>query len=93
MVEVLTVLRIIKVTVVILGALIVYLSGRAFLRNGSRSMLFLAIGFALITMGSVLAGVLFEFLGYTLLEVVTIEASVMLAGFISIIYSIYGTSS
>lgn len=93
MVEVLSVLRNVKVTIVILGALIVYLSGRAFLRNGSRSMLFLAIGFALITIGSVLAGVLFEFLGYTLLEVVTIEASVMLAGFISIIYSIYGTSS
>ena len=56
-------------------------------------MLFLAIGFVLITIGSVLAGVLFEFLGYTLLEVVTIEASVMLAGFVSIIYSIYGTKS
>ncbi len=93
MVEVLTLLRIIKVTIVILGVLIVYLSGKAFLRNGSRSMLFLAIGFVLITIGSVLAGVLFEFLGYTLLEVVTIEASVMLAGFVSIIYSIYGTKS
>ncbi len=93
MVEVLSLLRVVKVTIVILGALIVYLSGKAFLRNGSRSMSFLAIGFALITMGSVLAGVLFEFLGYTLLEVVTLEASVMLAGFISIIYSIYGTKS
>ena len=93
MVETLTILRIIKVTIIILGALIVYLAGNASMRNGSRSMLFLAIGFAFITIGSVLAGVLFEFLGYTLLDVVTIEASVMVAGFVSIIYSIYGTKS
>ena len=93
MVEVLDLLRIFKVIVVILGGVIVYLAGRAYLRNRSRSMLFLAIGFALITIGSVLAGILFEFLGYTLLVVVTIETSVMVLGFISIIYSIYGTKS
>ena len=53
-------------------------------------MLFLAIGFALITAGSVAAGVLFEFLRFGLLEVSIAEAAVQLVGFGLIIYSIYG---
>ena len=53
-------------------------------------MLFLAIGFGLITAGSVAAGVLFEFLGYDIYAVSVTESVVQLLGFGMIIYSIYG---
>jgi len=53
-------------------------------------MFFLALGFALITAGSVAAGVLFEFLRFELLEVNIAEGLVQLLGFAMIIYSVYG---
>lgn len=53
-------------------------------------MFFLALGFGLVTAGSVAAGVLFEFLGYGLLEVSVTEGIVQILGFGLIIYSIYG---
>lgn len=56
-------------------------------------MFFLAAGFALITAGSVAAGILFEFLNYGLLEVNIAEGVVQLLGFAMIIYSVYGRST
>lgn len=53
-------------------------------------MFYLGLGFALITAGSVAAGVLFEFLGFGLLEVSITEGAVQILGFGLIIYSIYG---
>ena len=86
----LVVLRIVKIVLVLMGAVVVWLSGQAWRRNKSSAMLFLSIGFALITAGSVAAGVLFESLRYGLLEVSIIEGIVQLLGFGMIIYSIYG---
>ena len=86
----LVVLRIVKILLVLMGAVVVWLSGQAWRRNKSSAMLFLSIGFALITAGSVAAGVLFEFLRYGLLEVSIAEGIVQLLGFGMIIYSIYG---
>ncbi len=86
----LVVLRIVKILLVLMGAVVIWLSGQAWRRNKSSAMLFLSIGFALITAGSVAAGVLFEFLGYGLPEVSIIEGIVQLLGFGMIIYSIYG---
>ncbi len=88
--DLLVVLRIVKIVLVLMGAVVVWLSGQAWRRNKSSAMLFLSIGFALITAGSVAAGVLFEFLGYGLLEVSITEGIVQLLGFGMIIYSIYG---
>lgn len=87
------VLRVVKVLLVVMGAVVVWLSGRAWRRNKSSAMFFLALGFALITAGSVAAGILFEFLRFGLLEVSIAEGVVQLLGFGMIIYSIYGRSS
>lgn len=87
------VLRVVKVLLVVMGAVVVWLSGRAWRRNKSSAMFFLALGFALITAGSVAAGILFEFLRFGLLEVSIAEGAVQLLGFGMIIYSIYGRSS
>lgn len=88
--DLLIVLRSVKIALVLMGAVVVLLSGRAWRRNKSGAMFFLALGFALITAGSVAAGVLFEFLGFELLEVSITEGVVQLLGFGIIIYSIYG---
>ncbi len=53
-------------------------------------MLFLSIGFGIITVGSILAGLSFEFLGFTLLQVNIVESLMILVGFIMVMYSIYG---
>ena len=54
-------------------------------------MLFLGIGFGIITAGSILAGLSFEYLGFTLLQVNIVESLMILVGFITVLYSIYGT--
>ena len=83
------VLRSLKVIVVILGTILVYLSYKGYARSKEREFLFLAVGFSLITIGSVAAGVLFEFLGFGLLTVNVIESLMVVLGFLSLIYSIY----
>ncbi len=88
--DLLLVLRTVKILLVLMGAVVVWLSGRAWRRNKSGAMFFLAIGFGLITAGSVAAGVLFEFLGYDIYAVSVTEGVVQVLGFGMIIYSIYG---
>lgn len=62
-------------------------------KGKSQSMLFLAIGFLLITVGTIIEGILFEFFGYSLLTVNIVGSIVTLGGMISVVYSIYGTSN
>jgi len=89
-IDLLLIIRIVKILLVLMGGIVVWLSGRAWRRNKSSAMFFLALGFALITAGSVAAGVLFEFLRFELLEVNIAEGLVQLLGFAMIIYSVYG---
>jgi hypothetical protein len=91
--DLLLLLRIVKILLVLMGGVVVWLSGRAWRRNKSGAMFLLSLGFALITAGSVAAGILFEFLGYGLLEVSITEGIVQLLGFGLIIYSIYGRTT
>jgi len=84
------ILRFFKLVIVLLGAVLVYLGIKGYRRNQSQEMIFLTLGFALITAGSVAAGVLFEFLGFQLVEVEIVESAMVILGFASLIYSIYG---
>lgn len=70
-----------------------YLSFRGYRRNGSKSMLLLSFGFLLIVAGSLVAGLLFELIGFELHDSYAIDSMVTAAGFFAIIYSIYGTRS
>ena len=85
-----TVLRALKLVIVVLGTVLVYLGIKGYRRNRSKDMIFLSLGFALITAGSVAAGILFEFLGFQLTDVSIVESIMVIAGFASLIYSIYG---
>ena len=83
-------LRILKLIIVLFGTILVYLGLKGYKRTRSRDMIFLSLGFALITAGSVAAGILFEFLGFQLVDVSIVEAIMVIVGFGSLIYSVYG---
>lgn len=77
-----------KLLVVVLGSAIVFAAYGAYRRTDSTWMLFVSIGFALVTLGSVVEGLLFEFLGYGLMEAHIVESTLVLVGLLTLIYSL-----
>ena len=75
-------LRILKTLVVILGSVLIYHSTKSYRKTKGKNMLFLAIGFAIMTIGSVLAGLSFELLGLSLRQVSIVETIMIVIGFI-----------
>jgi hypothetical protein len=77
-----------KLVVVGLGSAIVLVSYGAYRRTGSTMMRLVSIGFVVVTLGSLVEGILFEFFGYGLLEVHIVESTTVLAGLLTLIYSL-----
>ena len=84
------VLRFLKLIIVLLGTVLVYLAIKGYRKTRRKDMIFLALGFALITAGSVAAGILFEFIGFQLVDVDIVEAVMVILGFACLVYSIFG---
>lgn len=84
------ILRCLQLIVVLLGSVLVYLGLKGYRKSHGKDMIFLTLGFALITAGSVAAGILFEFLGFQLVDVEIVESAMVILGFTSLIYSIFG---
>ncbi len=84
------ILRFLKLLIVLLGAVLIYLAIKGYRKNRRKDIIFLALGFALITAGSVAAGILFEFLGFQLVDVDIVESAMVILGFGCLIYSIFG---
>lgn len=82
-------LAVVKTLILIVGSFITFLAYKAFRRTRQRALGLLAIGFGLITLGLVLAGLVYELLGVTLMTGIFIESLLMLAGFLVIAYSLY----
>ena len=80
-----------KLVALILGAFIVYLAYVGYRRNASKPLLYAALGFGLITLGTLAEGVLFVLLQMELLVAMAVGTVVTILGFISIIFSIYAT--
>ena len=78
-----------KVVALILGAFIVYLAYKGYKRNSSKPLLYVALGFALITAGTIAEGILYVMLGSELLSAIATGTAVTVLGFVVIIYSIY----
>ena len=72
----------------ILGAAIVVLAYRGFRRSNSKSMIFLAIGLALVTLGAFVEGVLFEFLHWDITLIHAVESTINVLGFLTILYAV-----
>ena len=93
MIQLLDLLRILQIIIVVLGSIITYLGFRAYRKHQNKGMLLMSIGFAMITGGSSIAGVLFEFLGYGLLQIEVAVALANSVGFSLLLCSIYGKNS
>jgi len=81
-------LRILKGMVVILGLILVYYSAIGYRKRKEKLMLLMSLGFGLITIGSVSAGIFFEFAGFSLIQVNIVESLLIAIGFSIIVYSI-----
>ncbi|MFC6989205.1 hypothetical protein ACFQJD_11690 [Haloplanus sp. GCM10025708] len=84
-----TAVVVIKTLTLILGGLITYLSFKAYRRTGSPSLRALSIGFGIVTLGAILAGVMDQLSPFGLAYSVALESSLTLLGFAVIIYSLY----
>lgn len=82
-----------KTVTLVLGLLITYLAFKAYRRTGERSLGALAAGFAIVTLGTFLAGVAHQLLNAAFLVGLLIESGLIAAGFLVIVYSLYMTPS
>ncbi|MCI4348847.1 MAG: hypothetical protein L3J93_01320 [Thermoplasmata archaeon] len=82
------VLRGLEGFVLVVGAAIAFASWRAYRRTRRTSLLWLSVGFVLVTMAAALAGVLFEFVTHDLLSSWITSAALNGGGFAIILYSI-----
>jgi len=81
-----------KIIALILGVFIVYLAYRGFRRNRSKPLFYVAVGFALITGGTLTEGLLYITSGAgeaELLTAIAVGTAITVLGFVAIIYSIY----
>jgi len=78
-----------KVVALVLGAFIVYLAYMGYKRNASKPLLYVGMGFALITAGTITEGVLYVLMGTELLAATATGTIVTILGFAVIIFSIY----
>ena len=86
-----------KTVTLLLGAVITYLAFKAYVRTQSHGLRLLALGFGVVTVGSLVAGIVDQlFIVDQLLQVnghtaLTIESGLTMVGFFIITYSLYET--
>ncbi|MDG6955653.1 MAG: hypothetical protein JRN70_03735 [Nitrososphaerota archaeon] len=74
--------------ILIFGGVVVYYAGKAYRKSKSQAMLLLAIGFAFVTLGALVAGVIYNFGTKDLGTVITVQAYCQAVGFFIIVYSL-----
>lgn len=80
-----------KVVVMLLGFIIAYQAYRGYVRNDSPPMIYLAVGFALISIGTAIEGILFEAIHLDIFLAGAIQTLIAAAGMLLILYSLYGS--
>lgn len=81
-----------KLVVVTLGFLIAFQAYRSYRRGNGQPMLYVAIGFAFISLGSVIEGVLFELDVMSIYQAGAIQTGIVAIGMLFVLYSLYGGS-
>lgn len=79
-----------KLAVLTLGLLVSAMAFQGYRRYGSTAMAYLAIGFALISVGTVIEGLLFELADLDIFLASTIQTVIAASGMLVILYSLYG---
>jgi hypothetical protein len=73
----------------VLGGLITYYSYKAFRRTGSSALRALFVGFGVVTLGALLAGIADQLLPVDATIALAVESLFTTAGFAIILYSLY----
>lgn len=84
-----TAVTVFKTLTLLLGGLITYYSYRAYRRTGSPALRALAVGFGTVTVGSLLAGIVDQFLPIGPNSALVVESAFTTVGFAVILYSLY----
>ncbi|MEF8800051.1 MAG: hypothetical protein V5A38_00655 [Halolamina sp.] len=79
-----------KLITVGLGLLITYQAYNGYSVHGSEPMLYVAVGFLFISVGSVIEGVLFDVFDLSIFLAGTIQTGIVAVGMLVILYSLYG---
>jgi hypothetical protein len=79
-----------KLITVGLGVLITYQAYKGYRTYGSEPLLYVAIGFLFISVGSVIEGILFDVVGLSIFLAGTIQTTIVAIGMLFILYSLYG---
>lgn len=79
-----------KLFLLAMGLFIAFQAYRGYIRNDSPRMGFLAAGFVLISLGTVLEGLLYELLHVTIYTAGAIQTVIASVGMVLILYSLYG---
>jgi hypothetical protein len=80
-----------KTLTLALGGLITYFAYRAYRRTEDPALGLLAVGFAIVTFGTLLAGAVDQLLQADILVGLLVESALIAAGFVVIVYSLYTT--
>jgi hypothetical protein len=78
-----------KVVAMALGFLIAGQAYRGYRRHGSWPMLYLAVGFAVISVGTAVEGVLYELLDVPIQMASAVQTIIVTLGMLVILYSLY----
>jgi|APHM01.1.fsa_nt_gi hypothetical protein len=89
MTEITGLILVLKSLTVVLGGLITYFAYRAYRRTNARPLRCLSIGFATITVGSMLGGIIDQMLNLTREWAIVMESLLAVVGFAVILYSLY----
>lgn len=82
---------VLKTVTLVLGGFITYLAARAARRTSADGLRYLAVGFGVVTLGSLLAGVADQFFTVASDTALVIEAGLTAVGFAIITLSLYAT--
>ncbi len=89
MTEITTLIVGLKTVTLLLGGLITYFAYKAFRRTDARSLQYLAVGFAIVTLGSMLGGIVDQLLWFPREVAIVTESGLTVIGFAVIVYSLY----
>lgn len=79
-----------KLLVMALGLVIATTAYRGYSRHGSTAMLYLAVGFVLISIGTAIEGLLFEIFEIDIFVASAIQTVIAASGMLIVLYSLYG---
>jgi len=82
-----------KAVTLTFGAMLTWLSYRAFTRTGAPALRALTVGIGLVTIGALLGGVVHQVVGLSVLTGVAVQSGFSAAGFAVLTYSLYAEGS